>query len=231
MARQPAGCVKALTCQYHGWTCLLDGSLARVVEGVVERIAPVRLDAMTFVQRVDHEVRCNWKLYVDNFLEGCHVPFVHPELMKLRDFRQYRTEVSAHHSLQWTPLVAGDAPYAIRPGDNAHCFCIFPNLMRNILPGRVQTDLAVPLAHDRCRVEFGFHHRDATGPAAERAIADDLACSDRVQREDTDTCGHVQRGVASRAYDRGRFSVDAELGVHHFQARLRLSYRGWAPPS
>lgn len=269
LATATAGCVKALTCQYHGWTYLLDGSLrgvprwdrvdlfdkkdyglvpirvetwqgqvfvnldadaaplASVMAGIAERIAPVRLDAMTFVKRIDYEVACNWKVYVDNFLEGYHVPYVHPELMKLYDFRQYRTEGHEHFSLQWTALTAGDAPYDIRPGDNAYYYCVFPNYMLNILPGRVQTNLVVPLGPDRCRVEFGFFYADAAGPAAERAIADDLDYSDRIQREDMDICVHVQRGLGSRAYDRGRFSVDAELGVHHFQDRLKAAYRGW----
>lgn len=269
LATEPTGCVKALTCQYHGWTYLLDGSLrgvprwdrvdlfdkkdyglvpirvetwqgqvfvnlapdaaplAHSMAGIGERFAPVRLDAMTFVKRIDYEVACNWKVYVDNFLEGYHVPYVHPELMKLYDFRKYQTEVFDEYSLQWSPLAPGDAPYDIRPGDNAYYFSVFPNYMLNILPGRVQTNLVVPLAHDRCRVEFGFHYLDATGPAAEAAIADDLDYSDRVQREDMDICVHVQRGLGSRAYDRGRFSVDAELGVHHFQERLRVAYRLW----
>jgi choline monooxygenase len=269
LATARSGCVKALTCQYHGWTYLLDGSLRGVprwdrvdlfdkkdyglvplrvetwqdqvfvnldplgvpldvaLEAIAERIAPVRLDAMTFVRRIDYEVACNWKVYVDNFLEGYHVPYVHPELMKLYDFRQYRTETFEHYSLQWTPLAAGDAPYEIRPGDNAFYYCVFPNYMMNILPGRVQTNVVVPLGHDRCRVEFRFFYRDAAGAAAERAIADDLDYSDRVQREDMDICEQVQRGLGSRAYDRGRFSVDAEQGVHHFQERLRVAYRGW----
>jgi choline monooxygenase len=270
LATEAAGCVKALTCQYHGWTYLLDGSLRGVprwdrvdlfdkkdygltpirvetwqdqvfvnldaqaaplagfVDGIAERIAPVRLDAMTFVKRIDYEVACNWKVYVDNFLEGYHVPYVHPELMKLYDFRQYATELFPHHSLQWSPLAPGDAPYDIRPGDNAYYYCLFPNYMLNILPGRVQTNLVVPVGHDRCRVEFSFFYRDATGPAAERSIADDLDYSDRVQREDMDICAHVQRGLGSRAYDRGRFSVDAEQGVHHFQEGLRAAYRAWS---
>jgi choline monooxygenase len=269
LATAPSGCVKALTCQYHGWTYLLDGSLRGVprwdrvdlfdkkdyglipirvetwqdqvfvnldpnaaplsmfLGGVAERIAPVRLDEMTFVKRIDYHVACNWKVYVDNFLEGYHVPYVHPELMKLYDFRQYRTELFEHHSLQWTPLAPGDATYTIKEGDKAFYYCLFPNYMLNILPGRVQTNLVVPVGPDRCRVEFGFFYRDVDGEAAQRAIADDLEYSDRVQQEDMDICVHVQRGLGSRAYDKGRFSVDAELGVHHFQECLRRSYRGW----
>lgn len=269
LATDSTGCVKALTCQYHGWTYLLDGTLRGVprwdrvdlfdkkdyglipisvetwqgfvfvnldpsaaplmttMAGVAERIAPMRLDELAFARRVDYEVACNWKVYVDNFLEGYHVPYVHPELMKIYDFKQYTTDVSEEWSVQWSPLAPGDAPYDIRPGDKAYYFCVFPNFMLNILPGRLQTNLVVPIGHDRCRVEFGFHYRDVTGDAARKAIADDLDYSDKVQREDIDICELVQRGLSSRAYDRGRFSVDAEAGVHHFQDRVKRAYRAW----
>ena len=271
LATEATGCVNALTCQYHGWTYLLDGSLrgvprwdrvelfdkkdyglvpirvetwqdqifvnldqaalplAHFMAGVAERIAPIRLDTMTFAKRIDYVVECNWKVYVDNFLEGYHVPYVHPELMKMYDFRQYTTETFEHYSLQWSPIAPGDAPYEIKPGDKAYYYCLFPNYMVNIVPGRVQTNLVVPMGPDRCRVEFGFFYQHASGPAAERAITDDLDFSDRVQQEDMEICAFVQRGLASRAYDRGRFSVDAEVAVHHFQDRLRTAYRAWQP--
>jgi len=174
---------------------------------------------------VDYEVACNWKVYIDNYLEGYHVPYVHPELMKMYDFRKYTTEVSATYSLQWSPLEPGDAPYAIRPGDNAYYVAVFPNYMLNVLPGRVQTNVVRPLGPDRCRVEFRFYYAEAAGEAAQRAIADDVAYSDAVQREDADICAHVQRGLSSRAYDRGRFSVEMEMAVHHFQELLKRMYR------
>ncbi len=271
LATEPTGCVNALTCQYHGWTYLLDGTLrgvprwdrvdlfdkkdyglvpirvetwqdqvfvnlqadaaplARYLDGVAERIAPIRLDRMTFAKRIDYEVACNWKVYVDNFLEGYHVPYVHPELMKMYDFRKYTTETFEHYSLQWSPLAPGDAPYDIKPGDNAYYYCLFPNYMVNIVPGRVQTNLVVPLGHDRCRVEFGFFYEKADGPAARAAIEEDLAYSDRVQREDMEICAFVQRGLGSPSYDRGRFSVEAEGAVHHFQECVRRAYRSWTP--
>lgn len=269
LAIDAEGCANALTCQYHGWTYLLDGSLrgvprwdrvelfdkkdfglvpilvdtwqgqvfvnldasapplAATMTGVAERLAPLDLSSWRFTARVDYEAACNWKVYVDNFLEGYHVPYVHPELMALYDFRQYTTELAEHYSLQWSPLEPGDAPYDVRPGDRAYYFFVFPNLMLNVLPGRLQTNVVVPLGPDRARIEFRYFHARIEGEEAQRRIAEDLAYSDRVQQEDLDICAHVQRGVASRAYERGRFSVETEQGVHHFQERLRGAYRAF----
>jgi choline monooxygenase len=55
--------------------------------GIRERVAPTRLEALHFVRQVEYDVRSNWKVYVDNFLEGYHVPYVHPELCTLYDYQ------------------------------------------------------------------------------------------------------------------------------------------------
>jgi choline monooxygenase len=44
-----------------------------------------------------------------------------------------------------------------------------------------------------------------------------VAFSDEIQMEDIEICVNVQQGLESRAYDKGRFSVLRENGVHHFQ--------------
>lgn len=196
------------------------------VAGIRERVGAPGLAGLHAGARVDYEVRCNWKVYVDNFLEGYHVPYVHPELLKLYDFSKYRTEVFDAYSLQVGPLSGNDNVYGALEGEALY-YQIFPNFMLNILPGRLQTNLVIPVAPDRCKVVFRYYYKDVTSPAARKLIADDLAYSEGVQREDIEICERVQEGLASRAYDRGRFSVPFEGGVHHFQGLLRDAYRRW----
>jgi choline monooxygenase len=45
-----------------------------------------------------------------------------------------------------------------------------------------------------------------------------IAFSDEIQHEDIAICEAVQQRLKSRFYDRGRFSVKRENGVHHFQS-------------
>ncbi len=194
--------------------------LADFMGGIAEQIVPTRLDRLQFVRRVDYQVECNWKVYVDNYLEGYHVPYVHPELAKLYDYRQYVTTASRWYSLQQSPLT-GDNLYSRDGGGEAFYYCVFPNFMLNILPGRLQTNLVLPDGHDRCRVIFQYFHE---APDAARIDAD-LAYSDGVQAEDASICARVQQGLGSRAYDTGRFSVKYEAGVHHFQELVREAYR------
>jgi choline monooxygenase len=103
--------------------------------------------------------------------------------------------------------------------------------MLNILPGRLQTNRVVPLAVDRCRVEFDFYYPlaasdagDADGEARARRDAD-RDFSDEVQREDLRICEDVQRGLASGSYVAGRLNPLRESGVFHFQELLRAAYR------
>ena len=194
--------------------------LDHFMEGIAEQIAPMRLDRLRFVRRVDYAVACNWKVYVDNYLEGYHVPYVHPELAKLYDYRQYVTTTARWYSLQHSPLT-GDNLYSRDGGGEAFYYCIFPNFMLNILPGRLQTNHVLPDGHDRCRVIFQFFHDDVDDARVEA----DVAYSDAVQAEDAEICARVQQGLASRAYDTGRFSVRYEAGVHHFQELVREAYR------
>ncbi len=49
-------------------------------------------------------VNCNWKVYVDNYLEGYHIPIVHPSLFKEIDYPNYRTETRSNYSIQYAPL-------------------------------------------------------------------------------------------------------------------------------
>lgn len=194
--------------------------------GIAERVAPQRVAGKRFARRVAYEVACNWKVYVDNFLEGYHVPLVHPELVRLYDYRSYRTEVEGAYSLQHSPLAEGDNAYT---GGGGHSFYyqVFPNFMLNVTPGRLQTNLVLPTGPTTCRVLFEYFYDDVESPGAQRRLEEDLRFSDHVQQEDIGICQHVQRGLASPAYDRGRFSVKYEEGVWHFHRLLRAAYARW----
>lgn len=172
-----------------------------------------------------YEIACNWKVYVDNFLEGYHVPFVHPGLNRLLDYRSYRTELSRWHSLQWSPLESDDALYG--SGDALY-YWLWPNTMLNILPGRLQTNRVVPLGVDRCQVVFDTYYAPDDSPEGRARRGADIQFSDGVQHEDIGICEDVQRGMASGSYLPGRLNPLRETGVHHFHELLRAAYRGHA---
>lgn len=198
--------------------------VASTFEGIPERIAPISLRSKKFYKRVTYDVKCNWKVYVDNYLEGYHLPYVHPELCNLLDYQKYVTETFEQYSLQHSPFTAQDNLYNTTAGE-AYYYFVFPNFMLNILPGRLQTNLVQPVAHDRTRVIFDYFYDDIESAQALKMMAEDIAYSHRIQIEDIEICEHVQKGLASKAYDRGRFSVKCEQGVYHFQQLLKQAYR------
>ena len=190
-----------------------------VYAGIVERIAPIDLSAMCFERREIYDIACNWKVYVDNFLEGYHLPHVHPGLSKILDYRAYDTELFAWHSLQSSPLRDGGDIYG---KGEAFYYQIYPNIMLNIMPGRLQTNRIIPLGPERCRVEFDFYY--AQDEKAQSRIARDAEFSDEVQLEDVSICEAVQRGLASGTYYAGRLCPKRESGVWHFHNLLRAAY-------
>lgn len=186
--------------------------LAEVFGEILGEVAGLDIASMRPFHRVDYDVRCNWKVYVDNYLEGYHIPMVHPRLYKMLDYGAYRVETRRYHSRQ-------HAPIRIRDGiedDRALYYWVFPNLMLNIYPDNVQLNLIVPTGLDRTTTIFEWYVRDAERPGMAEVMAESLALSDEVQQEDIAICEQVQRGLASHAYDTGRFCPAQENGVHHF---------------
>ncbi len=197
---------------------------AAFVGGIDARLGPDRgLEHYGRHHRVGYDLACNWKVYVDNFLEGYHIPHVHPELNRMLDYRSYETITSTWHSLQWSALESDASLYG---NGDALYYWLWPNTMLNILPGRLQTNRVIPLGVDRCRVEFDSYY--APGGDSNDALARrdaDLEFSDGVQHEDLGICEDVQRGFASGSYVPGRLNPLRESGVHHFHEMLRAAYR------
>ena len=177
-------------------------------------------------ERRDYVINCNWKVYVDNYLEGYHIPIAHPGLMREIDYAQYRTETFRYYSQQFAPIRAmkideGERLYAPGTGlQEALYFWIFPNLMVNIYPDNVSTNLIVPIAHDKTLTVFEWFFHEAESMQARERIRKAVEFSDEVQQEDIGLCESVQRGLRSATYDRGRYSVRRENGVHHFHMLL-----------
>lgn len=199
--------------------------LEQLLAGIRERIRPIELGKFRHHSHVSYDVACNWKAYVDNYLEGYHLPHVHPGLNKLLDYREYTTHTAEWYSWQSSPLDGSQGPYE---AGEAQYYFLYPNVMLNVLPGRLQTNLVVPVASDRCRVLFDYYYSDQESASARKMIFEDLEFSDQVQREDIGICERVQRGLESGSYRTGRLSPKRESGVHHFQELIRAAYRNAA---
>jgi choline monooxygenase len=181
---------------------------------------------MKLFERRTYDMKCNWKTYVDNYLEGYHLPSVHPGLNRELDFNAYAVEPHprgrAGYVRQFSPIRGaqpGDATprrYAESREDlTTDYFWIFPNWMLNCYPDNVSLNIVLPVEPERSLAIFEWYlpEKDHTAPAAKAAVD----FSDQIQLEDVAICEVVQRNLRSRSYSRGRFSVKQEKGVHAFQ--------------
>ena len=184
------------------------------------------LAGMELVERRDYLINCNWKVYVDNYLEGYHLPIAHPGLFRELDYDQYRVETFRYHSKQHAPIrqvddhEVRDRRYN-RSGDaeeDALYYWIFPNVMLNVYLDNTSINIIIPIGHDKTLTIFEWYFQaPGTGEGWE-SMQQIIAFSDEIQQEDIEICEWVQRGLQSQAYQHGRFSVLRENGVHHFQS-------------
>ena len=169
-----------------------------------------------------YDIDANWALYVDNYLEGFHIPYVHGDLHEELDYDSYRTELFEGGVLQVGIARRGEICFELPESSPDHgqriaayYYWLYPGVMLNFYPWGLSVNIVIPLSVGRTRIVYhGFvWDRSKLGEGA----GGDL---DKVEAEDQGIVEAVQRGVAAGAYDRGRYSPTKEAGVHHFHRML-----------
>ncbi|MEC7583143.1 MAG: SRPBCC family protein [Planctomycetota bacterium] len=145
---------------------------------------------------------CNWKVFIDNYLDGgYHIAHAHKGLAAELDLDGYTTRCYDTWSTQNSPDSGGD-----RVSNGAIYAWLHPNFMINRYGPIMDTNLVLPVGHDRCEVRNQYFFLETEGAQAERFIEESLAATDAVQREDIDLCANVQRGLRSTSYDSGVYA-------------------------
>lgn len=180
----------------------------------------------------DFTIAAHWALYVENYLEGLHIPFLHPGLATAIDWQAYRYELHPHGNLQLALARDGEPAFDALPADSpeqgqrvaAYYFWLFPNLMLNFYPWGLSVNLVQPLARASTRVSFRAYvaRPDLLESGAGGAL-------DQVEAEDECAVESVQRGLSSRLYRGGRYSPQHERGVHQFHQLLAQALGDGAP--
>jgi len=202
----------------------LDANAAPLMQSLGElprQVERFGFSSMQLFERRTYDMKCNWKTYVDNYLEGYHLPSVHPGLNRELDYNAYTVETYAGHVRQFSPIrgaKAGDATprryQEAREDLTTDYFWIFPNWMLNCYPDNVSLNIVLPLDVERTLAIFEWYLPEEK--LGSQAARDSVSFSDEIQIEDVKICETVQRNLHSRSYDRGRYSVKQERGVHAF---------------
>jgi len=166
----------------------------------------------------DFMVKANWALYCENYLEGFHIPFVHAGLNAVIDFGNYTTELFRYSNLQLGIARDGEDGFDLPPSSQdygkkvaAYYFFVFPNMMFNFYPWGLSINIVKPQTISESKVSFLTYVADES--KFNKGAGSGL---DQVEMEDEEVVEAVQRGVRSRYYAHGRYSVTREQGTHHF---------------
>lgn len=200
-------------------------TLPQLLGGMPERLAFLPFEEFKFAPELsrDYFIDANWALYVDNYLEGLHVPFVHPSLGVLLDTKSYRTELLELGNLQVGVASKTEDAFELPASSPdygqhiaAYYYWFFPNLMLNFYPWGLSVNIVMPLAHNRTRVRFLTYvwKPEKFGSYATPEI-------NQTELEDEAVVHAVQKGIQSRLYNSGRYSPTWEAGVYQFHRLIK----------
>ena len=194
-------------------------TLENVLAPIRERVSKEDLSKLEWKGRMIYEIDCNWKVFVDNYLDGgYHVSVLHPSLSGALNCDEYSTQVFDYCSLQQSPTQAiGNDPIAqARQGSDAMYWWVFPNTMINIYEGVMDTNIVLPDGPNKCKVIFDYYF---SKDKDSQSIIDYIDGAHKTQLEDMKVSKWVQTGLQSRYAKAGRFGK-AEPGIYHFHKLL-----------
>ena len=167
-------------------------------------------------------IQANWLAYCDNYLEGFHIPFVHPALNQAIRFEDYEVRVFPHCNVQVARCKPGQTPIPLSENDPdfgqdiyAYYWFIYPNMMLNFYHWGISVNWVLPQNSTTTEVRFyTFCRNDVAAQEIERTALH------ATEMEDEAVVENVQKGLRGEAYNRGRFSPSREQGVHAFHEYL-----------
>jgi len=219
----------------------LDGEAAPLKAQLGQLEAEMRgylpdLDRLTFSRRLTFDLKANWKIVVDNFIECYHCAVAHPAFAELVDLPSYRTKTYGIHSSHLGKTGRGDnSAYKFEITDEDPGFAawwVWPYLTFIINPGCANLIVLQmnPAGPEQTLEHIDFYFLDKEPTPLEQASIDYF--NDVLNPEDVALVESVQRGLHSRGYNQGRYVVDAgrtqnsEHGLHHFHGLVLSALAG-----
>jgi len=201
----------------------------KIFQPIIDRMDWFPFEDLVYKEAASHvyHIKTHWALYCDNYLEGFHVPFVHPGLTAALDTKEYDTELFEYCNLQLGVASEGSPYFDLPPSSPdygkkilAYYWWIFPNLMLNIYTWGISVNIIEPIDKHNTRVVFKTYlFNDERSQHFSKADIHDT------EMEDEEVVERVHKGLQSRLYKHGRFSPTQEQGVHHFHRLLAAALK------
>jgi len=220
----------------YAWVCVADEPPSfedTVIGAVAERLGAADtieswdIENLAVGRRIRYDVRANWKLIIENFMECYHCATIHPELTEvLPEFAEgYAAQYFVGHGAEFADEAAGftvdgGPGLPMIPGVGAdhdrkyYAITVNPQVFINLVPDHVILHRMYPVAHDRTVVECDWLYLPEvveSGQDLDRSVE----LFHRVNQQDFDACERCQLAASSRAYADGGVLVPSE---HHIGA-------------
>ncbi|MFI5805164.1 SRPBCC family protein [Streptomyces sp. NPDC051561] len=229
------------------WVCVAEEPppFEEVTQDVVARLGDTEsiehygIDHLALGKRIRYDVRANWKLIVENFMECYHCATIHPELTDvLPEFADgYAAQYYVGHGAAFGDGVKGftvDGSEGLDriPGISQerdrryYAITVRPQVFLNLVPDHVILHRLYPVAVDRTVVECDWLYLPYVVESG-RDISRSVELFDRVNRQDFEACERCQPAMSSRMYARGGVLVPSEhhIGEFHGWIQQRLGKR------
>lgn len=230
------------------WVALEDDvpPLEEWLSQITPRAANYRMDELTYVGGRKWRIACNWKMYVDNYMEGYHIPFIHPGLNQGLSPTVYTYELG-----RWSNQQYGAEPHPRGPGSRVasvlgsvqafrtlkppmegldaaerngyYFFWLFPCHTLNFMPDGFLLMSVRPIDVELTESTFSWWFPEETALDRKLLQAAVVNFGHLVNTEDVEICTHAQKGMRSSVYHQGRYSAEQEKCLHHFH-RLATAY-------
>ncbi|WP_151484678.1 aromatic ring-hydroxylating oxygenase subunit alpha [Streptomyces albicerus] len=227
------------------WVCLAENPPSfeeSVIADVVARLGDVGaidqydIDSLEVGKRIVYDVKANWKLIIENFMECYHCATIHPELTEvLPEFADgYAAQFYVGHGAEFGEDVKGFTidgsegldriPGVAEDQDRRYyAITVRPQVFINLVPDHVIFHRMYPVAADRTIVECDWLYLKGVVESG-RDVSRSVELFDRVNRQDFDACERCQPAMSSRLYAKGGVLVPSEhhIGEFHDWVQARL---------
>ncbi|MCZ4521795.1 aromatic ring-hydroxylating dioxygenase subunit alpha [Rhodococcus ruber] len=204
--------------------------------GDVESIDRYKIEDLGLGRRVSYDVKANWKLIIENFMECYHCATIHPELTEvLPEFADgYAAQYYVGHGAEFGESVRGftldgseghDSIPGIAPEQDRRYYAITvrPQVFVNLVPDHVIIHRMYPIAADHTLVECDWLYLPGV-VASGRDLQHSVELFHRVNLQDFEACERCQPAMNSRKYRNGGVLVGSEhhIGIFHDWLKNRI---------
>jgi choline monooxygenase len=197
-----------------------------------QRFANYRLEEWVIAREKKFTFKANYKLVGENFMEYYHLPWVHPELIKV-------SRMEDHYRWQGPGMYTGMTTWPIAQNseeggwlglpplsgltdtnpESARFIWLFPNVAINVMPNHSFVMMTQPNgpAHTIEQTWLLCHPESLAAEGAEAQLEQLVKFWTLVNEQDIEIVEKVQAGLSLKPYRGGRMCYHFEEPLHRFQ--------------